>query len=114
MVEEYIFGEDFEIKQKNSNLIKSDSFGTGGASIRPSKFSCQFHPVEVQFAECLLPGKGSSISSWYVFRSAPIYPYRIYTRLVDRRESKLLWNWEPTIGKHDSYRYSPLSKSSIL
>lgn len=34
MVEEYIFGEDFEIKQKNSNLIKSDSFGTGGASIR--------------------------------------------------------------------------------
>lgn len=55
MVEEYIFGEDFEIKQKNSNLIKSDSFETGGASIRPSKFSCQFHPVEVQFAECLLP-----------------------------------------------------------
>ena len=43
----------------------------------------------------------------YILRSSPICPYRIYTRLIDRRESKLLWNSEPTIGKHDSYEYTP-------
>lgn len=90
--------------------MKSESLWNWALIRACSKFSCQFHPVEVQFPECLLPGNASSISisSWeiyiYIPFPRPFVPI-VFIRLIDRRNC--FETGEPTIGKHDSYRYNP-------